>query len=149
MHDGTLLLISMKKINVDRHGRMFSVQMFIAFINFHPLKCLSSRGSPERSMLISQICFAPGVDRVEGKAFSPSEQTRNASLWHEQHGRLNNKPHLFSWGQNSDTENNCGSRYSLEKHRLKRGFEIVTQISKGSDPNSASPHGILLPAPEK
>lgn len=89
------LLISMKKINVDRHRRTSTVQMFIAFINFHPLKCLSSRGSPERSTLISQICFAPGVDQAEGTAFSPSEQTRNASFGTNDMGGLTINPICF------------------------------------------------------
>lgn len=39
----------------------------------------SPRGSPESSTLIPQMSyFAPGVDQAEGKAFGPSEQTRNA-----------------------------------------------------------------------
>lgn len=74
--------------------------------------------------------FAPGVVQTEVKAFSPSEQTRNASLWYKVHEMI--KPHWSSQRQTQTLKIEGILDTPCRKHHQKRSFQMVTELMEGS-----------------
>lgn len=92
------------------------------------------------------LYFAPGVIQAEGKAFSPSEQTRNASLWCKQHEKLNDKTSFVFLEANSELNTELLLDTPCCQRRLQRRVPRVTQLTRGPISHCLSRLGSLKPA---